>query len=392
MVIITNEKRARNIFKNYENVAAFTLGESAGISDNGLEISYEKLSFLPDDDTINAIINGDMKAKKVIRKAVKGLYHPVDDEDGVCIPMAQLVNIISPEKGINSNRKGGPNIIVFVTDDESDGAAKKREKFLVRYLTALFMQFGIEPVTDKDVIKELFSANGGKKKGKKKAKKMKPKKLRRKIVKRVVRFIDANKSVRLSRNGHILKKSLFAFFSLELHYSGLSRVNLDDVSKKSRKNLAQCLVNIYTNDNLKSICNIGMKHGVEKKMCKKLRKKNRAAVDAYNVMAEIMNNTDPAIELPKVKNGYKSKKGKKAKPKMNTKKFMEFFEKGKNLPILAAVYAHTTCTSMGVDIGSSEYNKYMSAVTSRVAEGYGKSYSAAAKAYAKNKAAAAAEN
>lgn len=366
MVFMLNESKARKIFEIYENVAAFTLGSSKGFSENGLEISYAKLSFLPDEDVINGIIAGDIKAKKVIKKAVKALYNPMDDDQGICVSMAQMINMIAPEKGSNTNRKGGPNIIVFVTDDEVDAEGRKRVKFLCRYLTALFMQFGIEPVTDGKVVKKLFKAKNTKKK------------TRKKVVKKVINFIDANKSVRLNKDGYVLKKMLFAFFALELHQSGLGRVDLHDVSRKSQENLVKSLVRVYTNDNLQTVCTLGVKKKTEKKLCKKLRSKNRAAVAAYVDMVEIMKSIDDKIKLPKVKNGYKGKK-----PKMNVKKFTKFFNKRKNLPILAMIYAHTACVSLGVEIGSGEYGKYMSNVTQYVADGYGKTYSSAAKAWAK---------
>lgn len=364
MVFIVNEKSAIKIFAKYRNVAAFTLGKSKGISENGLEVSYAKLNFLPDEDDINGIINGDINPKKVIRKAVKALWTPNADNQNICVSMAQLINIVAPDKS-NRPKKGGPNILVFVTDDaEDDKNIKKKNKFMVRYLSALFHEFGIEPVTDEDVVKKLF------------------KKKKKKVVEKVAKYMQKHKEVRISNEGHMLKKTLFTFFSIELHQSGLSRVDLDEVNKNTMRVLVKNLKNVYTNDNLQVICNMGMKSKEEGKMCKKLAKKNKKAVAAYKSLAEILASMD--VKMPKVKHGYEKKKKKNGKPKMNVKKFEKFFMKRKNLPLLAMVFAHTACMTLGAEIGSSEYNKYMNKITGTVGiEGFPKAFTAAAKAYGK---------
>lgn len=393
MVFITNEKKARRIFGTYANVAAFTLGETRGISENGLEISYEKLSFLPDDDVINAVLAGDIKPGKVIKKAVSALYAPEKDDQGICIPMAQMINIIAPEKRNNLNRKGGPNIIVFVLDDDLEGQAAKRAKFLVRYLTALFEAFGIEPVTDGGTIKDIFDIPDKKVIAKMKAKKVKknkrekllPKFRKHMVIRKLIKFIEKHDGTQLNKHGHILRNILYTFFKLELYQSGMNHIDMSKVGKANRENMAKCLADVYTNDNLKSICALGIKDGLSKKYCKKLKKKNKRAVESYNIMAEIMQSIDPKLELPKVKSGYKKnkKKSKEGKRKMKVKKFVEFYSKKKNLPITAMIFAHTTCRNFGVEVGSTEYNKHMSKVTQYVGDGYGKLYSSAAKAWAK---------
>ena len=57
LVIIANENTVRDkVFAKYKNVAAFSLAKGlTGSTVDDRNIEYEKLNFLPDDDTINAV-------------------------------------------------------------------------------------------------------------------------------------------------------------------------------------------------------------------------------------------------------------------------------------------------------------------------------------------------
>ena len=372
MVFVLKEKKARKIFEKYDNVAAFTCGKSKGISEEDLEISYSKLTaLLPDEDDINAVLDGTLKAKKVIKTAVKALRKPSVENRDICISMAQIINILSPEgkrskKQEKKLRKSGPNIVVFVLDnvEEGDKRAAARNKFLVKYLAGIFGEFGIEPISDGKVVKKLF-------KGK-----------RKKIVARVVDFIQANKKVRINDKGHILKKTLFTFYAIELRQSALRGLEIDDLSKQNMKTLLTTLIDTFTNDNMK-VASLAKKDDV-KKICKMLKEKNAAAVDAYKSFVQIMPQASPDLELPEVKLGYK--KG-KDKPKMDVDKFVKFFtkKKCKNAGLLLMVYAHISAVLMDAVPGTAEYTKIMSGTIAGIgaAEGYSKTYTAAAKAWAK---------
>lgn len=361
MVFILNESAAQRIFTRYRNVAGIALGKSKGFSDNGLEISYSRFNMLPDDDTINAVVQGDLKAKKVIKEAVKQVMKPKTKNQTACMTMAQLINIIAP----NKEPKGGPNVLVFVLDDHDSGDqfGKKRDKFLIKYITALFQVFGVEPVTDEKTVKRVF-----KKKGKK-------------VAKKIAKYMLTHKEARLNKDGMRLKQELIQYFAIELHQSSLSQLDIDDLGKKTQENLVKSLVDVYTNDNLENIAKLGLDDKDEKKVMKNLRKKNRLAVKQYKQLRKILSEMDPDTKFPKVESGY-SKKGKKKgndKPLMNKKKFTKFYSKNKNMPYLALIYAHTATLNCGVEFGTSEYTKLMNKTISNF--GDADEYSVLAKEY-----------
>jgi hypothetical protein len=371
MVFVLKEKAARKVFDKYENVAAFTLGKSKGINDEELEITYSKLPFTPDEDTLNGIVDGTVKAKKVIKDAVKALHKPSTDSEtyNVCITMAQLVNILYPEGKKNQTKKAkkrGPNIIVFVLDDndENDKATKVKAKFLTKYVAALFAEFGIEVITDTKVVKKVFT-------GKKK-----------KVVQRVSTFVANNKRVRINDKGHQLKKTLITFYAIELRQSALKGIEADDLSRNSIKTLLKTLIDTYTNDNMRVTAGTSKKE--MKRTCKQLKKKNKAAVEAYEEFTEIMAVVNPDLKLPKVKNGYKGKK-----PKMNVNKFVNWFtKKGKKsgrIAVLLMIYAHTAAVLVGAEPGTSEYTKTMTNVVKSIGldADFSKAFINAAKGQAK---------
>lgn len=382
MVVITKEKNARRIFRAYRGCVAFSLCGSNGMQDEdaNINISYAKLNFLPDKDEINAVLNGDLKGRKVIRQAVSALHGFDSDSQNIAIPMAQMINMVAPDKGSRIS-KDGPVVLIFVLDDNDndDRMVEAKNKFLTKYITALFAEFGIEPVTDKKTIKKLFSVG----------KKLK-KKDRKAVIERVARFMDKNKNVRISNDGMALKKLLFTFYSTSLHATGLLHADPDKLGEKSRKILAKNLVQCYTNNNIPNLGKYGLKKKALKKLCKRLKKSNLEITEAYQVLREILVQIDPNLKMPKVENGYSKKakkkmaKGKKADPKMNVDKFMDFFKKKKNVNLLTIIYAHTSCVTMGVDIGTKEYVKFMEGVLDTVADdSFTKSFVSAAKAYAK---------
>ena len=356
MVIITTQEKSHMIFEKYNtNIAAFTTGKSKGIKDADIEISFAKLHILPDEDEVNAVINGDVKGKKVIKDAVKSLMRPSLENKDLCIAMAQIVNMISMDrkltkKEVKNIKHNGPNVIVIVLEDaNNDPVIKAKNKFYKKYLEAVFGVFGIEPVSDEKVLKKLF------KKGKSK-----------KVVNRVANFIRANDKVRVNGKGAKHKKLLFGFYAVELQQAAMYNLATNDQFKPSRQEkeiLVKTILDVYTNDNFKILGD--MKDGKKlKKAIKNLKEKNEVAVDAYNDFVEILNTamgTD--MDMPKVKNGYKKKKGKKG-PKMNVKKFVKFFTRKKctNFDILELLYAHTSLALCDVAVGAKEYNKVMSTV------------------------------
>ena len=383
MVIITTEKKARKIFERYRKVAAFTFGDKKGISDNGLEISYAGLSFLPGEDEINAVANGDVKAKTIIRKAVRALHRPADpDNKDICVSFGQLMNIVAPEK----RESKAQNIIVFVLDDAEDARAKN--KFLSKFICETFGEFGVKVICDKKDVKRAIKLF----KGKIPAKARKEKKQRARYaeyVDAVNEFLKKNPEYRISKEGHRLKKVLMTYYSLELTQSSVSHTGIYNVSRKNRELMASELANVFSNDNLKSICVLGIKNKEEKKLCKSLVKKNKRAVDAYNDLRDIIMLAQPDAEIPKAKNAYKKKRrGKKkgtSEPRMKIKKFIKFMSKNRdfNVGFLGMVYTHITLMTLGVNIGSREYNKYLSVPAGVIGEEFAQQFTQAAKTWAK---------
>jgi len=356
MVFILNETQATKIFAKYRNVAAFTLSKGLkGISNNDIEVSYEKLSFLPDEDTINAIKAGDMKLKKVIKDAVKALKRPnMNDDESVAVGlgMTQLVNIITS----NRKHKRGPAILVFVYDEEDPA----RNKIMIKYLTALFEVFGLEPIRKDKVVKKLF-------------------KKRKKAKDNVIRFIKNNKGMTLSKKGVELKKLNTYFYEIELRESALSNLTgVRDMGKETMGNCVKTLVKVYTAENLQEI--------PDKKTCKRLAKKDKKAVAAYKDLRNILRSMDASMKkMPKVEFGQKKKKGKAVGRKMDSKKFIKFFTKKKNRSYLLLVYAHTVAVLLGLDVGTKEYNGHMKGACKIFDnEDFGKEFVAAATTYAKS--------
>lgn len=375
MIIITTQAKSHMIFEKYNtNIAAFTTGKSKGIKDADIEISFAKLHILPDEDEVNAVINGDIKDKKVIKSAVKSLMRPSMENKDLCIAMAQIVNMISMDrkltkKEVKSIKRHGPNVIVIVLEDANDDPViKAKNKFYKKYLEAVFGVFGIEPVSDEKVLKKLFKKGGSKK-----------------VVNRVANFIRANDKVRVNGKGAKHKKMLFGFYAVELQQAAMYNLATNDQfnpSRQDKETLVKTILDVYTNDNFRVLAD--MKDGKKlKKTIKALKEKNKVAVDAYNEFVEVLNTamgTD--MGMPKVKNGYEKKKGKKG-PKMNVKKFVKFFTRKKctNFDILELLYAHTSLALCDVAVGAKEYNKVMSTVINYAGfdENFSKAYVAAAK-------------
>jgi len=349
MVFILNEQKATKIFENYRNVAAFTLSKGLkGATIGDLEVSYEKLNFLPDEDTINAIKSGDMKLKKVIKKALKALYSPSMDNAAIGLGMTQLVTILSN----NRKAKRGPAVLVFVTDEEDTA----RNKIMTKYITALLNAFGLNPITKGKVVNKLF-------------------KKRKKAKEKVIEFSKKKDSgCNLSRKGVELKRINYVFYELEMRQSAMTNMDLRDMDSSAAEACTKSLLKVYTAENLKE---------VDKKIAKRLAKKDKTAVKAYQSLNEILVSMNADLKMPKVKFGQKKKKGKAVGPKVNTKKFKKFFTKKRNRGMLLLIYAHTLAVMLGLEIGSKDYNSYMKGVCNSFKEGFGKEFTAAATAYAK---------
>lgn len=386
MVFILNENAASRIFEKYKNVAAFGTGKSKGYTDEAAQftLSYQKLGILPDSDVINGVVNGQISGKKVIKAAVKGL-NKVEDDTGLAMKMAQLVNMIKdnanpdtkPEDGESKKaykkriRNAAPNALVFVLD----GQNAAYDKFVTKYIAALFNEFGFAVITKAKDVKKIFKGNK-----------------RKKIVKNVRNFVSNNSGMTLDKHGRRLFKAIRAYYRIELlqwSIAGIADVESDMSAKKLRKyrekkakEFANVLIDTFSSMNTAEMVNLDLKVN----MAKKLMKKNKKGVKSYKVFAELISAvTSGDVKMPKVKFGVtkKSKKKGDPEPAMNTRKFMKFFMK--NPDMLNVVFGHLACCYLDVDVGSSEYNKQMTKVIGATEYGadFSKAFVSVAKEYRK---------
>lgn len=393
MVFVLEERYARMIFKKYrKNVVAFGLNGSKGFVEDEMKVPYQRLACMPDLDEINGVVAGQIKGKKIIGEALKALHKPSMETAEIGITMAQLVNIISPEhrgaKKEKKYRKNGPNILVFVLEDNLSKKERKaggveakahskmierKNDFLTKYISELFAAFGVHIIADPKVVKKIFDTK------------------KKKVPGRVAEFMQDNDEVRIDDDGMNLKRILFAYYAVEINQSSLSGLQGANIqlSSKSIENLAMALVKIYTNNNLAALRYLKKKD--LKKMAKRFKKKNEEAVEAYESFSDLIEAVLPDQKLPVVKLGYSKKERKKedGKPKMKVKKFMKFFtkrsKKTNNWSMLIMLYAHTAAIATGNNIGDSAYNKQLSATIGRLEmpDGFSKAFVSAAKAYGK---------
>lgn len=382
MVIITREKKAREIFLRYRSVAAFTFGNKKGLNEDGLEIRYAKINgILPTDDEINAITTGDVKKKKLIQRMLKSLHSPANpDNKDLCLAVSQLMNIVEPEHRETKVQ----TVMVFVLDDAED--AKEKNKIYSDFISAIFAEFGIEVIRDGKLVKKALKIFKGKVPCDSKSNKSAKKKYH-KYEKAVVEFLKEHPECRINKDGHRLKKVLITYFSMELTQSSIGILGIDRLTETNRNNMVAELVRVFSNDNLRILCTLGIKDKEEKKLCKALVKKNKFAVKAYNDLRDIIAEAGYTTKLPKGKNGYgKKRRGKKKgkdEPRMNMKRLKKVLSKKRSLGYLVMIYTHLTLMTLGVTVGSREYNRHMTPVTKYVGDEFSTKFIQAAKAWSK---------
>lgn len=334
MFIICNEAKALKIFEKYKQVAAFTMSKSPRtVTVCEQEVTFKKLPFMLSEDDINAVKNGDIKLKKVIKRAVKALYDPKPENGIIGLNVTQVIGIITA----NRNSKRGPAIIVFITDDQDE----ERNKILTKYVKALFAEFGLEPLSNK-TCKKIFK--GGKKK------------VKSKVIKQ-----SRRKGCALSANGTTLKELNYTYYELELQQNAMSNEGYENFGKERQKLAVKYLTNVFTATNLKKLSDKGGK---------RMSKKDKFAVKAYNELADILEGMPEPIKLPKVKYGQKHKgKGKERRatgPKMNVKKFKKYFTKKTARPMVIFVYGHIVARLLGLEVATDDYNSWMKTVAKAI--------------------------
>ena len=189
----------------------------------------------------------------------------------------------------------------------------------------------------------------------------------------------------------------------------LGITNLNDSNAEA---CIKILFRYFTNTNLKRVPD-GEEADIQKT-------KNGAMVKAYKQFADVLEliNQEEPLKLPKVKFGQirkanddtkekfkklkkQLKKGKISKKKfnkwvynvdhthpagarMNKAKFKKFFMKKKNRGLLILLYAHMMTVSLGLEVGTKDYNAQMKEACEIFTPGFAKLYTAAANAYRKD--------
>lgn len=343
MVVICRESLATKTVFHYPNVAAYAVGKKLkkGFSENGLEISYDNNTLIPDEDVINGVVEGSLNPNKVIKAAINDLRNPAKAKDQTQVISATMtMNIIT-----GSSKK--PNVIVFVLGEKDDDElAKRREKFIIKFIKSVCKEFGIECMTDTKKIKKVFDDNLKpllKSLPKKKVKKIKKltkvasmtkddknydkarvekafdklkKYYRVAITRNVIKFTKSKKAIKYLPTRKTVKyvRRLITWYAVELHQIALSNKDASELSNKERIDLATTLANIFTRDNLKRMCEVTDKKKQRKKMVKLLQKKDGIAFKTYIGTRDALAKMD--IDIPKAELGYPDKKKIKKKIKL----------------------------------------------------------------------------
>lgn len=371
MIIIGTEENLANAFA-YKNIAVFTTTTAKkGCELAERVLTYKQLSdFLPSNDDIGAVIRGEKKLKALTKAAIKKLHNPkAEGAANVGMTMAMLITAATSDR----RNKNGPPVLAFVLDDEDEA----RNKVIVKFLTALFKEFGITPVTKKKHFKGIFKVTKKELKKANKNRKKKDKLKKKGLVKaKLIRFeSDKDNKCTLSNKGVELKKSLLRYYDIELRQMAANELEVTDINSTTVQSWAKSLVRIYTGENLRDIS--------KKKVAKLLAKKDKRAVKYYKELREILLSMDKNNKMPAVKFGQKRKKGKASGPKFKTKKFIKFFTKYRNRGYLLLVFGHTTLRMLDREIGSKDYNQQMKVICNNVGQdGFAKLFIAAASAYA----------
>lgn len=367
MIMFLNESQAKKVFSRTKDVMAFSVGKKKGFSEDGIEISYQKPSFMMSNDLIDGILKGDLSKKTVSKEARKVVarLRDLDDDDVGAIEAG--INIYTM---IHMMHQRPDVVIVFVAVEGDDDQTKKMNKLLEQYVCELFNELGVQVVTrnmfKEKAIRKLFDSK-------------KYKKVRNAIVAFVT---EKHSEFGVGKKAIKLFDRLRLFYSIEVNNTAFNNIDVDDIPKRTRKSTAEALIRTLTGDIVNDAGKLGIKKAKKlKKVAKRLSKLCKEHTEAYGELRDILKSMDDcAIKLPKAE--YGAKKDRLRMKGKEIEKFVNFYCKRDNAIMLRAVYAHLTCVRMGADIGSSEYTKYMSAALSSAPNGYSKKFTTAAKAYA----------
>lgn len=330
MVFIMNESAAANTIFRYEKCIAIAAmpGMKKGYEiENNLSITYNKNNIIPNEDVLNAVVNGDIKAKKVIKTAIKALRNVKMENADFLTAMGSLMHLLASP---NATRKNRQTQLVFVFPDpkpEDDEAVILKRKFIIRYLEAIFKYFDIEIVSKPKDIKKIFKIKLSKKDKKRIKKGKRPKAdLDDLMTASFRKFMKKHKACAPSDVTVIMTEKLRIFFEVELLSHMYNGALLEDnnllESKRNRVGLIKALADTFNNQTMYRaydyIDDMGAKFIPGKETTyyyKHMRKHNQLITDTYNatvkVLREVAGSKLPVMPFGEKPNKKKPKKMKK---------------------------------------------------------------------------------
>ena len=299
MLFILPESVAAKTVFGLKNTAAFqTLNTKSGYNyENGMTITYQKNAIIPDKDTLNAILSGDISPRKVIKKTLKMIKAPKMKDSKFLSSLAIMMNMLTDKKDVN---------LVFVLPDLDETSENYKGdlflvKFITKYLTEIFDEgFDIKPITKIKDVKKIFKSNK-----------------RKKIMKALKKFGKKNDEYTPSSTTINKTEVLMGFFSLYVksHIMTMDPENYL-LSKRHRTTIANSLLDCFTGNNIICMSELFDSKKKAETVYRELMKQNRFVVKNYNKIVKVLKMID--MKLPTFKYGYKPNiKNKKGKKKLN---------------------------------------------------------------------------
>lgn len=318
MFMILSESVARErVFDKYKNVMALSMDKGVKITDlvegNGIAVQYAANTIRMSDDEVNAILNNQIKYKKVLKQYQKRLTKlKMDENMGFHLQLATILN-----GGINPAIKGDasrPRVVVFVYPDGMKEMAPEAKKVLslqIRFITDILAHLDLRVMTDKDkkTIKKIF-------KGKNK-----------KIAKALLKFKKKSGKNRMYfESPKALRYLMYnrSFYRLVHVHMFLTQLPLP-LSKTNRTwAVAEFINTVLCSKPMPEIVEAMPKKKDYTPVLKKMRKQYDLAMDLFNEVGEICENMGVLeVKIPKMKAGVK----KNLKTKKQKKRLIKFRNK-----------------------------------------------------------------
>lgn len=374
MVFFLKEENAKKIFKRYKDVTAYTYVKSRKPSaDVRVEFDYLYLKeILPTPDEISAVVSDGVPGKRYIKKMRKAVTNPFNDNPrdiAMCVSVASIVNMLT-----DSNMKR-PRVFVFIAENEEGETARRTRaanKFVFKWLEAMFGAFDIPVINDKGFSKVKYTELGGMS-FKKLMKKKKSKDIRR-ALRSIIEQSNSVRNISMLKCVNIACRMEMIYQNINNMIAGLGTNTLENMGKKTRSDICSSLVLRLAglsreNYNAVIIPDPDKKNRDKakseaekllKKYQKKAKKSDKEILEYYNMFRRILEEIRRAndakgsqINVPMLP-GVKKKK---LKRKKDLNKLTEKLAKKKNIVLVSALIAHICVLRAGADFGSAEHVK-----------------------------------